>query len=91
MTPTREDMARCCEDILVGAVVEDVNEVLAATAAELRRTCTWTADEDGWWAGTCGILWSFESGGPEENGHWFCGHCGGALIVVSYAEPTYED
>ena len=40
MTPTREDMAHCCEDILVGAVVEDVNEVLAAAAAELRRTCS---------------------------------------------------
>lgn len=39
MTPTREAMARCCEDILVGAVVEDVNEILSATAAELRKTC----------------------------------------------------
>ena len=36
---TREDMARCCEDVAVGAVLEDVNAALVAAAAELRKRC----------------------------------------------------
>lgn len=52
MTPTREDMARCCEDILVGAVVEDVNEQLSATIAELRKTCATCK----WWVGVNEVL-----------------------------------
>lgn len=44
-------------------------------------TCTWTLDdeESGTWASSCGELWSFIDGGPDENRVSYCHHCGGKV------------
>ena len=42
--------------------------------------CEWKEDDiDGKWDTACGESHSFESGGPEENGHKFCPYCGRKL------------
>ena len=47
-------------------------------------TCTWTPEDDdnmpGTWASSCGELWSFIDGGPDENRVSYCHHCGGKVI-----------
>jgi hypothetical protein len=46
------------------------------------KTCTWTLDDDesGTWASSCGELWSFINGGPDENRVSYCHHCGGKVV-----------
>ncbi|MCR4374192.1 MAG: hypothetical protein NUW22_05025 [Acidobacteria bacterium] len=76
---TRDEMATACEDVAVGAVVEDVNVHLFAAADELRKTCAWAVDDDGIYHTGCGHAWFFDTGTPAENQQQFCGYCGGAL------------
>ena len=51
------------------------------------ETCVWTEDNDGVWDGSCGIAWTFESGGPTENRVNFCPRCGRVVVVQ---EPDQE-
>lgn len=43
--------------------------------------CTWRRDGDtGAYETACGSVWHYTDGGtPEENGQYFCHHCGKAL------------
>lgn len=42
--------------------------------------CVWTAIEDGPYETSCGHLWEFNAGGPEENGMGYCPYCGKTLV-----------
>jgi hypothetical protein len=55
---------------------------LLSTAPAQPLTCAWTLDdeESGTWASSCGELWSFIDGGPDENRVSYCHHCGGKVI-----------
>jgi hypothetical protein len=46
------------------------------------KTCIWTLDDDesNTWASSCGELWSFIEGGPDENRVSYCHHCGGKVV-----------
>lgn len=83
---TRGDMARACEDVGVGVVVEDVNAHLFAAAAELRKTCEWTQEmeDSDCWGTQCGRIWQFTEGGPRDNNAKFCLYCGGTLVEVPW-------
>ena len=52
------------------------------TAPAQPLTCAWTRDDDesSTWASSCGELWSFIDGGPDENNVAYCHHCGGKVI-----------
>ena len=47
-------------------------------APSTSQQCEWSfSDEDsGTWASSCGELWSFIDGGPQENRVSYCHHCG---------------
>lgn len=56
---------------------------LIEIAAELRKTCAWTPDDDGIFQTGCGHSFYFDgNGGPTEHQQKFCGYCGGTLIEV---------
>lgn len=42
--------------------------------------CEWRSDDDGVWHSSCGIAWTLEADGPEENGMNFCPRCGRPLV-----------
>ena len=72
-----------CEDQHLCAtcsMMDDIEEVRAASQA----VCEWKEDDiDGKWDTGCGESHSFESGGPEENGHKFCPYCGRKLQPIN--------
>lgn len=41
--------------------------------------CLWVDDPEGYWAGSCGISWTLDSGTPRKNGMNFCPKCGKRL------------
>jgi hypothetical protein len=64
----------------------DVGELarLRAEVADLtskaERACVWTHDDvGGGWFTACGNGFEFTDGGPADNGHTFCGYCGGKI------------
>jgi hypothetical protein len=61
-------------------MAEQAADMLEADAQP--KTCTWTLDDDelGTWASSCGELWSFIDGGPDENRVSYCHHCGGKVV-----------
>ena len=74
---TREEMAQALERHT------KLHRTLDAAAAELRKTCAWTPDDDGIFHTGCGHSFYFDgSGGPVEHGQKFCGYCGGNLEEV---------
>lgn len=102
---TREEMATACELIagvqflldsggsmtLTGTVPSDLTAIRAA-AAELRKTCEWRMNSDGYWDTECGQAFVSEDGGTAaEHKFKFCCYCGGALIDVPYVDPFDED
>jgi hypothetical protein len=62
------------------AKLVDLHQIKKAPAQPL--ICTWTLDDDGsgTWASSCGELWSFIDGGPDENRVTYCHNCGGKVI-----------
>ena len=46
-----------------------------------QRTCNWQHDQEGYWAGDCGIAFCIEHETPELNDMHFCPKCGGKLEV----------
>jgi hypothetical protein len=57
-------------------------DTLGEAADAQQHTCTWTLDDDelGTWASSCGELWNFIEGGPDENRVSYCHHCGGKVV-----------
>ena len=61
---------------------------------ERREVCRWgymawpMSDSD--FEGDCGVAWSLNTGGLEENGVKFCPRCGGAIEFIA-PEPEPED
>lgn len=61
--------------------LEAATRILAAEVERLRANedegCEWRGDCDYWaWETKCGSTFTFESGGPKENGIAFCPGCG---------------
>lgn len=47
--------------------------------------CVWTWDDaDCFWTTGCGSSWSFDGGGPAENGARFCHGCGGRIDTARH-------
>lgn len=59
-------------------------------AAEATKKCHWFEDEDGFWRSDCGVTWSFNDGGPAENGVAYCYGCGKPCVPVPYGEQETE-
>jgi hypothetical protein len=51
------------------------------------QPCTWTEDCD-YWEATCGGAFTFNDGGPTDNGFKFCPYCGKPLVAVPCTEPA---
>jgi Lar family restriction alleviation protein len=85
MLMTGEECRRCA------AVVSEIQEKLSQAAAISQSkqatppACEWWKDDDGIWKSACGKVtaWTFDDGGPAENGCRFCHGCGRAI-----APPT---
>lgn len=63
-----------------------LNEIGGLMFAERQPTaCIWEPTEDHFetnnWASSCGELWSFIEGGPEENRVKYCHHCGHPVLI----------
>lgn len=43
--------------------------------------CTWVEDAEGYYSTECGEAYVFNDGTPQQNGAYFCHHCGGKLIT----------
>ena len=80
----------CREDAVLAKERGDVDTEMWATlkaialdesAAELRKTCAWTPDEDGTWDSGC-YNKCFDTSSPSENQFRFCPFCGGNLEEV---------
>lgn len=41
--------------------------------------CTWSCEEEGVYATSCGERHLFVDGGPADNNHRFCAYCGGTI------------
>ncbi len=54
-------------------------------------TCTWHEWEDETWSTSCGELWSFNEGGPEDNSALFCYHCGKRIKAEKYQPESEEE
>lgn len=64
----------------------------SAAAQPDAAACRWKQDAEGSeWDTDCGLSWSFEDGGPTENGGKFCIGCGKPLIAVPYVDPQTCD
>lgn len=54
-------------------------------AQESRKACGWAPEDDlnmpGTWRSDCGVMWTFNEGGPVENDMKFCCGCGKKLEV----------
>lgn len=48
--------------------------------------CDWVEDEEGNWFTGCGNAFTFNDGGPRENGAKFCAYCGARLIATRYEQ-----
>jgi hypothetical protein len=51
----------------------------APQPAQQEQTCTWARPESDFpdtWESSCGVMWTFDEGGPKENGMRFCHKCG---------------
>lgn len=44
-----------------------------------KKTCRWSADEDGTYFTRCGNAFQFFDGAPDDNKFKFCPYCGGVL------------
>ena len=56
--------------LILGAVVQYVG------------TCAWGYDEeDDAWISSCGEMWTFQDGGPEENRMRHCHWCGKRTVI----------
>ena len=58
------------------------------------KTCTWKLDASPYaeiWEADCGLTWSLEEGGPEENGMNYCPKCGKKLVAVYPASDGDKD
>ena len=56
--------------LILGAVVQYVG------------TCEWDYDEeDEAWISSCGVMWVFPDGGPEENRVRHCQWCGKRTVI----------
>ena len=48
-----------------------------------KKTCEWKQDEDnGCWDTSCGHLFEFSEGGPQENRLSYCWYCGRRIAEV---------
>lgn len=65
--------------------VSQINDLLA----ELDIECEWTPEDDcsDHYAGTCGIYFMFNDGGPMDNGFVFCPKCGKKLKEIPWGDP----
>ena len=64
------------------AIRQVVTLAYQAGAESEQRTCNWTYDQDdGFWAGDCGIAFCLENETPELNEMYYCPKCGGKLEV----------
>ena len=56
----------------------------AVLANRQARTCKWTNDDDEYrnWETSCGHIFCFIEGEPEENGTMYCQYCGGKTVFV---------
>lgn len=57
-------------------IVERFAALVAAPSTSQQCEWTFSDDDDGTWASSCGELWSFIDGGPKENRVSYCHHCG---------------
>lgn len=75
-----------------GGNTNPIDTLSASQAAPAKaESCTWSLsdEESGTWASSCGELWSFIDGGPQENRVSFCHHCGGKVTIsIPAKEPT---
>jgi hypothetical protein len=83
-TPTPAD--------LVAHVVALPAEDARVLRDALVGTCAWTADDEGTWQAACGAAFTFDDGGPVENGQRYCHSCGSCVVVAPPAAlcPTCE-
>jgi len=73
----------------VSSLLNRADTLLINQSSVKGDVCTWELDhEDFAWGGTCNIYWTFEDGGPKENGVKFCPRCGRPCVVV---EPDAEE
>jgi hypothetical protein len=64
------------------AEADALSAAIQAGAGSEQRTCNWTHnDDDGYWAGDCGIAFCLENETPELNEMYYCPKCGGKLEV----------
>jgi hypothetical protein len=68
----------------VERMAREAFEAGAATRHAINsQTCAWTEDEThGKWDAACGLSWTFEDAGPEDNGVRFCFGCGKPVSCV---------
>ena len=76
-------------------IADGLAKALAGTPPALEVTeCQWSLEDDdsGTWRSSCGELWSFIDGGPNENRVTYCHHCGGkvsnAAAGAALKEPS---
>ena len=56
----------------------------ASQSAAQPDTCSWEEDDDGCYSTACGHRFTFNEGGPADNGQKFCGYCGGTIDEHNY-------
>ena len=69
-------------------IADGLAKALAGTPPALEVTeCQWSFEDDdsGTWRSSCGELWSFIDGGPNENRVTYCHHCGGKVSNAAAA------
>ena len=49
-----------------------------------KEKCYWTEDSDGNWETSCGNMFNFIDGNPEDNEFQYCPYCGKEIIQREY-------
>lgn len=74
-----------------GVTLQDVAAEALASLDALTRgetgECSWWGDGE-IWESNCGVAWTFNEGGPEENGMTYCHSCGKRVAVNKETEDV---
>jgi hypothetical protein len=69
---------------VVNAAIREAADRLEELRVAEEKKCVWTRDTDygDTYDGACGVKWTFEDGGPKDNGAKFCPRCGGRITTA---------
>lgn len=71
-----DDLRLHAIEILHVPAAADDEQIVWVLPALPGKFCQWHEEEDGAWNAACGLVWQFESDGPEENEMKYCPSCG---------------